>query len=124
MDISFFKSALKYHATLTILSVVILYLLTPMFNNINFISEHPWMCLITFIVAVNACLKVIFISQGRSNGKPKHEKASKIEGNKINRNKAKNISIITDGELTKNEINDNEASGDFIIGQGTKNGKK
>ncbi|MDY4381521.1 hypothetical protein [Pectobacterium brasiliense] len=124
MEISFFKNSLKYHATLTILSIVILYLLTPMFNDVSFISNHPWLCLIIFIVAINACLKVITVSQEGKKEKIKNEKISKIEGNKINRNKAKNISIITDGGLTKNEINDNEASEDLIIGQGTNNGKK
>lgn len=124
MDMSFFKNALKYHATLTILSVFILHLLTPMFSDISFIAEHPWMCLIIFIFAINACIKVITISQEKRRGNDKSEKKSNIERNKINRNKAKNIIITTDGELKNNEINDNEASEDFIFGQGTKNGKK
>lgn len=120
MDIAFFKGALKYHATLSILSVFILYLLKPIFNDMNFVSTHPYICLALFLIAINACLKVI---TSTSKDKSKKEMRPKLEGNKINRNKAKNIRVITDGDVTNNEITDNEADGDLTIGQGTKNGK-
>jgi len=46
MDLTFFKPALKYNASLTILSVVILYLLQPMFESIEFISNNPKIAII------------------------------------------------------------------------------
>lgn len=124
MDIAFFKGALKYHATLSILSVFILYLLKPIFNDMNFVSNHPYICLVLFVIAINACLKVITsTSKDKSKKEMRPKSQPKLEGNKINRNKAKNIRVITDGDVTKNEITDNEADGDLTIGQGTKNGK-
>ena len=122
MDLDFFKNALKYNGGLTILSVVVLYLLKPLFENIAFISAHPLVALGLFIIAINALLlTALYTSQKRN--KNDADKIPGITNNKIVGNKAKNINIKTKGTISDNTINNNEADGDITIGQGYKNGK-
>lgn len=123
MDFTFFKPALKYNASLTILSVVILYLLKPMFENIEFISNNPIVTLVFFIIAINALVLALFYTSKQKNAQPTPAPAV-IQDNEIIGNKAKNINITTDGNVTGNKINNNEADGDFNVGQGFKNGEK
>lgn len=122
MDLDFFKSALKYNGALTILSVVILYLLRPLFENVEFISQHPLIALGLFVIAINALLLTVRYTTKKRNKNGKDE-ISGIRNNKIVGNKGKNISIQTKGTISGNTINNNEADGDITIGQGYKNGK-
>lgn len=116
MDLDFFKSSLKYNASLTIVSVVILYLLMPIFENIEFISNNPIITLAFFLIAINALLLIALYTN-----KAKHKKnepvPSYIKDNEIIGNKAKNIKIESTGSISGNKINDNDADGDLIIGQ-------
>ncbi|CAH3246198.1 hypothetical protein AI2602V1_0741 [Citrobacter freundii] len=120
MDLDFFKSSLKYNASLTIVSVVILYLLMPIFENIEFISNNPIITLAFFLIAINALLLIALYTT-----KAKHKKnepvPSDIKDNEIIGNKAKNIKIESTGSISGNKINDNDADGDLIIGQRFKN---
>lgn len=120
MDLDFFKSSLKYNAAATIFSVFALYLSMPIFENVNFISNHPIIISVLFIVLINSFLLIIHWT---SHNKKTNSQAG-VKGNKITGNKAKNISIISNGEITKNIISNNESDGDINIGQGFKNGKK
>ncbi|WP_288821852.1 hypothetical protein [uncultured Leclercia sp.] len=120
MDLSFFKSCLKYNAAATIFSVFALYLSMPIFENVDFISNHPIIVPVLFIVLINSLLLIIYWT---SNTKKTNSQPG-IKGNKITENKAKNISVHSNGEITKNIISNNESDGDINIGQGFKNGKK
>ena len=94
-----------------------------MFENIEFISNNPIITLVFFLIAINALVLVLFYTTNHK--KTQHIPApATIKDNEIIGNKAKNINITTDGNVTGNKINKNEAEGDFNIGQGLKNGEK
>ncbi|AHW25206.1 hypothetical protein DN330_18615 [Salmonella enterica subsp. enterica serovar Eastbourne] len=120
MELGFFKSSLKYNAAATIFCVFALYLSIPIFENVNFISNHPIIVSVLFILLVNSLLLIIYWTSHtkKTNSQPG------IKGNKITGNKAKNINILSNGEITKNIVSNNESDGDINIGQGFKNGKK
>lgn len=120
----FFKNSLKYNAPLTILAVVILYLLKPIFENIEFISKNPIITVVFFLVAINALILITLYSNKVKPKKIDSIPPSNIRKNKIIGNKAKSINITATGDISGNEINNNEADGDLNIGQGSKNGKK
>jgi len=124
MDMDFFKNSLKYNAPLTILAVVILYLLKPIFENIEFISKNPIITVVFFLVAINALILITLYSNKVKPKKIDSIPPSNIRKNKIIGNKAKSINITATGDISGNEINNNEADGDLNIGQGSKNGKK
>lgn len=124
MDMDFFKNSLKYNAPLTILAVVILYLLKPIFENIEFISKNPIITVVFFLVAINALILITLYSNKMKPKKTDSISPSNIRKNKIIGNKAKSINITATGDISGNEINNNEADGDLNIGQGSKNGKK
>lgn len=120
MDLSFFKSSLKYNATATIFCVFALYLSMPIFENVNFISSHPIIVSVLFTLLVNSLLLIIYWT---SHTKKTNSKSG-VKGNKIIENKAKNINILSNGEITKNIVSNNDSNGDINIGQVFKNGKK
>lgn len=60
MELGFFKSSLKYNAAATIFCVFALYLSMPIFENVNFISNHPIIVSVLFIVLVNSLLLIIY----------------------------------------------------------------
>ena len=123
MDMNFFKSALKYNAPLTILSVLILYLLKPIFDNIQFISNNPTISLIFFLISINSVVLIIlYTNKEKSTSQP--SEPVNIQDNEIIGNKAKDINILSPGNIAGNKINDNEAEGDLNIGQGFKQGEK
>lgn len=122
MDLDFFKSSLKYNASLTLISVVILYLLKPIFENIEFISNNPIIALAFFLIAINALLLTVrYTTKGKDKNTP--PPLVDIKDNEITGNKAKNIKIESPGSISGNTIKDNEADGDLTIGQGFKNGE-
>jgi protein-S-isoprenylcysteine O-methyltransferase Ste14 len=87
MDLGFFKGCLKYNAAATIFSVFALYLSMPIFENVNFISNHPIIVSVLFLVLINFLLLIIYWT---SNTK-KTNSQSGIKGNKITGNKAKTL---------------------------------
>ncbi|PXV75264.1 hypothetical protein C7433_1033 [Pantoea sp. PNA 03-3] len=123
MDMNFFKSALKYNTPLTILSVLILYLLKPIFDNIQFISNNPTISLIFFLISINSVVLIILYTNKEKSTSQPSEPVS-IQDNEIIGNKAKDINILSPGNIAGNKINDNEAEGDLNIGQGFKHGEK
>ncbi|MEQ5728888.1 hypothetical protein AB7360_03460 [Providencia alcalifaciens] len=123
MDVDFFKEALKYNASLTIIAVVILILLKPLFSDIDFISSNPIFTLTIFLFSMNVLIIAVFYTiKGKSKNKPPC--LSSFKNNQISGNKAKNIKIESHGNIQGNVIHNNEADGDIIIGQGSKNEKK
>ncbi|WP_109419130.1 hypothetical protein [Proteus terrae] len=123
MNVDFFKGALKYNASLTIIAVVILLLLRPLFSNIDFISNNPIIILTIFLVSMNVLVIALFYTI-KSKSKNRPTNSSSFKNNQISGNKAKNIKIKSDGHIQGNVIHNNEADGDIIIGQGLKNEKK
>ena len=79
MDLSFFKSSLKYNATATIFCVFALYLSMPIFENVNFISSHPIIVSVLFTLLVNSLLLIIYWT---SHTKKTNSKSG-VKGNKI-----------------------------------------
>ncbi|KAA8730185.1 hypothetical protein [Ewingella americana] len=120
MDFGFFKKALKLNTPVTLTSVFILYLLKPMFDDVGFITAHPLISLSFFIVAINAFLLVVFFSKNEIS---KKSKTINIKNNVISGNKSKGLSVLTNGDIIKNRVTNNETDGDIIIGQRPKNGK-
>lgn len=114
---NFFKSALKYNAPLSIVAVMMLLLLKPVFNNVEFISDNPIVSLIIFLAIVNFGIFALLITRN------KNKLITGIKDNKINGNKAKSIKITTEGNIQNNEIKNNEADGKLLIGQSYKNGR-
>ncbi|MEQ5296098.1 hypothetical protein ABN249_11310 [Providencia rettgeri] len=123
MDVDFFKGALKYNAPLTIIAVVILILLKPLFSDIEFISNNPIFVLTIFLFSINVLITTVFYTiKEKSKNRPPY--SSSIKNNQISENKAKNIKIESHGDIQGNVIHNNKSDGDIIIGQGAKNEEK
>lgn len=125
MDLDFFKNSLKYNASLTIIGVIILYLLKPIFENVDFISNNPMTTLLFFVIAINACLLVALYNNKNKKITKNNKSAlqSGVSNNSISGNKARNINIKATEIINDNKIDNNEVEGDITIGQGFKNGK-
>ncbi|MGN5112213.1 hypothetical protein [Aeromonas jandaei] len=122
MNIDFFKSALKYNASLSIVSVFILLLTKPLFEKIEFISNNPIISLLIFLASLNAVIITVIYTVNKDKKTSKDNKQG-FNNNRVTGNKAKNITITTEGDMNGNTISNNEANGDLNIGQGFKNGK-
>jgi len=122
MNIDFFKNALKYNASLSIVSVFILLLTKPLFEKIEFISNNPIISLIIFLASVNAVIITVIYTVNKDR-KTSKDNQQGFNNNRVTGNKAKNITITTEGDMNGNTISNNEANGDLNIGQGFKNGK-
>lgn len=122
MNIDFFKNALKYNASLSIVSVFILLLTKPLFEKIEFISNNPIISLLIFLASVNAVIITVIYTVNKDR-KTSKDNQQGFNNNRVTGNKAKNITITTEGDMNGNTISNNEANGDLNIGQGFKNGK-
>lgn len=122
MNIDFFKNALKYNASLSIVSVFILLLTKPLFDKIEFISNNPIISLLIFLASVNAVIITVIYTVNKDR-KTSKDNQQGFNNNRVTGNKAKNITITTEGDMNGNTISNNEANGDLNIGQGFKNGK-
>ncbi|MEV3810202.1 hypothetical protein ACSZME_01260 [Aeromonas dhakensis] len=122
MNIDFFKNALKYNASLSIVSVFILLLTKPLFEKIEFISNNPIISLLIFLASVNAVIITVIYTVNKDR-KTSKDNQQGFNNNRVTGNKAKNITITTEGDMSGNTISNNEANGDLNIGQGFKNGK-
>ncbi|MBL0488240.1 hypothetical protein [Aeromonas veronii] len=91
-------------------------------KKIEFISNNPIISLLIFLASVNAVIITVIYTVNKDR-KTSEDNKQGFNNNRITGNKAKNITITTEGDMNGNTISNNEANGDLNIGQGFKNGK-
>lgn len=115
---NFLKKALKYNAPLTLVIFLLVWLLHPIYSNIELISHNPKTSIFLVLIIANFSVIALWLTN------KKEIQNNVFEDNIIEGNKAKkNIKISSSGNIRKNKIKNNETDGELVIGKSDKDAK-